>query len=380
MSTSAADDKPMGYSPALPPADQPLARPPPGQTTNLDHPPSNSYHVYIAAAVCIPFILIFAIVRMYVTIRLREHRSKDDYTFMLATVCTLIYISLVIALLSKGLFGTHVWDLTLGDLRNTPFLLVLLLESLWGPFVWFIKLSLLQLYLYLFGRLQWMKRLAWIAILVTGLFYFSITIAKIALCAPRESETYIMAFSTRRCNNTRVLGVVTGVFNIVSDLYLLVLPVPAVWKLQVSGRDKFRSLAAFMTGIIALNASILGLYYRVRANSAVDDTWKIMPLYLAILIEMTCGIIVLCMPSVAKIMKEHNITVFGYFNRVNSDANQQGTSVRMVKLPEFSSLRNKLSHLKSKHGHKTSYNSDTQLGTNRSDSATLNDITALPKV
>lgn len=250
MSTSAADDKPMGYLPAIPSADQPLVRPPPGRTANLEHPESNSYHVYIAAAVCIPLIVIFAILRIYSTIRLRQRRSKDDYTFMLATVCTLIYISLVIALLSKGLFGTHVWDLTLGDLRNTPFLLVLLLESLWGPFVWFIKLSLLQLYLFLFERLEWMKRLAWIAILVTGLFYFSITIAKIALCAPRGSETYIMAFSTRRCNNTKVLGVVTGVFNIVSDLYLLILPVPAVLKLQVSDRDKFRSLTAFMTGIM----------------------------------------------------------------------------------------------------------------------------------
>lgn len=250
MSISTVQDMPVSNGPEELPADQPLALPPPGQTVNMTHPASNSYHVYITAAICIFLILIFAVLRTYSNIYIRRHRTLDDYTFMLATICTTIYISLVIALLSKGLFGTHVWELTLGELRNTPFLLVLLLESLWGPFVWFIKLSLFQLYLHLFGTLRWMKWVVWMGLVVTGLFYLSITVAKLAMCAPRGSQTYIMAFSTARCSRAKVLGVITGVFNILSDLYLLISPVPAILGLNVRTPKKMGTLAVFMTGIM----------------------------------------------------------------------------------------------------------------------------------
>ena len=250
MSTPVAEDMSNGHLPEVPPADQPLARPPPGQTANLDHPVSHSYEVYVTAAVCIPLILIFATLRIYNVIWIRRFRTPDDYTFMLATVCTIIWICLVIALLTKGLFGTHIWDLTLGDLRNTPFLMVLLLESLWGPFVFFIKLSLFQLYLYLFKSLRWLKHLVWAGITVTGLFYSTDTVAKIALCAPRGNQTYIMSFSSPSCHNSKALAVVTGVFNIISDLYLLVIPVPAILRLHTTPRRKTGTLAIFGTGIM----------------------------------------------------------------------------------------------------------------------------------
>ncbi|KAI4115016.1 MAG: hypothetical protein LQ338_007924 [Usnochroma carphineum] len=251
MSTSAAESRPVGYLPTIPPGKQPLALPPPGQTANLEHPESNAIRVYVAASICIPLIVSFAGLRTYNKIYVNPGRALDDYTFMLATVCTIVYISLVIALLSKGLFGTHIWDLTLGDLRNTPFLLVLIIEALWGPTIWLIKLSVFLMYLSLFDVLTWFKRLIWAGIAVSGLLYFSTTVAKLALCAPRGSETYIMAFSTPHCDSTKKLGVASGIFNIISDVYLLVLPVPVVWGLRITNkRKKFGVLAGFMTGFL----------------------------------------------------------------------------------------------------------------------------------
>ncbi|KAL8832082.1 MAG: hypothetical protein Q9170_005019 [Blastenia crenularia] len=239
-----------GYIPHVPPANQSLSQPPPGVAVNSGHPDSNSYHVYICAAICIPLILILASLRLYNTMRIIHARGTlDDYVFMLSTACTIAYISLVIAFLSQGLFGRHVWDLTLGDLKNTPFLLVLLLETIWGPLVWLVKLSLFLLYLRLFGTLTWMKRLVWLGIIFTGLFYLAISIAKLGMCAPRRHESYIMSFSTERCARTKQLGVVNGVFNIISDAYLFVLPIPAVLKLHTDHRRKCGLLAVFMTGM-----------------------------------------------------------------------------------------------------------------------------------
>ncbi|KAL8995928.1 MAG: hypothetical protein Q9188_006693 [Gyalolechia gomerana] len=379
MSISTVQDMPVSNGPEELPAGQPLAPPPSGQTAHLTHPASNSYHAYITAAICIFLILIFAVLRTYSNIYIRRHRTLDDYTFMLATICTTIYISLVIALLSKGLFGTHVWELTLGELRNTPFLLVLLLESLWGPFVWFIKLSLFQLYLHLFGTLRWMKWAVWMGIVVTGLFYLSITVAKLAMCAPRGSQTYIMAFSTARCSRAKVLGVITGVFNILSDLYLLIIPIPAILGLNVRTPKKMGTLAVFMTGIIAVTASILGLIYRIKLNSNKDDTWRIVPFYLAVLVEMTCGIVVLSMPAIAQIARHHRGTIMGYFNRANSNANEQGTSIRMTNLPTFSSLRKKVFRGRTKHGHKCSDDSQAKICSLNTGGKALEEMAAVPE-
>ncbi|KAL8935111.1 MAG: hypothetical protein Q9211_004878, partial [Gyalolechia sp. 1 TL-2023] len=379
MSTSTAEDMPSNTLPGVDPADQPLASPPPGQTANLAHPASNAYHAYITAAICIFLILVFSILRIYSNVYIRDHRTLDDYPFMLASVCVLVYISLVVALLSKGLFGTHVWDLTLGDLRNTPFLLVLLLESLWGPFVWFIKLSLFLLYLHLFEPLRWIKKVVWMGIVVTGLFYFSITVAKLAMCAPRGSQTYIMAFSTARCSRAKVLGVITGAFNIVSDLYLLVIPIPAILGLQVSTARKRGLLAIFMTGFIAVIASILGIVYRIKVNSDMDDTWKIVPFYLAVLVEMTCGIVVICMPAMAQIARHRGRPNPGSVNRANGNANEQATSIPMTNLPTFAGLRTKLSRGRSRHGHRCSDDSRAQIRSNSSSGKALEEMTALPE-
>lgn len=239
----------MGYLPNLPPGRQPLTHPPPGRTANFEHSESNSIRGNVCAAVCMPVIVILATIRIYNKAYVKPGRTLDDYTFMLATVGALIYISLVIALLSKGFFGTHIWDLTVGDLRNSPFQLVLIIEVMWGPFVWLIKLSLFLMYLRLFEVLKWFKRLVWAGILCTGLFYISTSVAKIVLCAPRGGETYVIAFSKAQCGSTKQIGVVAGVFNIISDLYLLLIPMPAVWNLNTSKRNRLGILACFLTGI-----------------------------------------------------------------------------------------------------------------------------------
>ncbi|KAL8677664.1 MAG: hypothetical protein Q9186_005926 [Xanthomendoza sp. 1 TL-2023] len=395
----------VGYMPSPPPADMPsmpLAVPPPGLTPDFEHPASNSFHVTIAVAICIPIIVILASLRMYNLLCIHRQRTVADYTFMLATVWTIIYFGLVMALLNKGLFGIHIWELRLQDLTNTPFLLVLLLESLYGPFVWLIKTSLFLLYRQIFSTKRYLQNLVWAGVIVTGLFYWSTTIAKIALCAPRGHETYIMAFATARCGRTKSLAVGSGVFNVLSDLYLIVIPIPPTWSLHMKPRKKWRLIAVFLTGILAFNASALGLHFRVDVNRSLDDTWKIMPFYLSIIVEMTAGITVLCMPSIAAIVRHHKPAVMAYFNRNSAyrnqnsnqnsshdNENQQGTFYQMSKLRKEITTSNSQtveSQGNTRHGHmaKSSDDSAIQLRSHTPDSETLTEgpsaAAASPKI
>lgn len=230
--------------------DYPLAPPPSGQTPNFAHPQSNARQAIIGAIICILITVIFPSLRIYSNLFIRKHRSIDDYTFWLGAIGNLVFVSLSIGLLENGTFGHHNWELHLSDLRNTSFLDVLLLESL-GPIVVFIiKLSLILQFLCIFGRLRWMKLAAYYGITVMGLYYLSIVIARLAMCAPRGSETYVISLSTAHCRRVKVTGAITGGFNIVSDLYLLLLPIPAVLGLNRTLREKLGVLAIFMTGVM----------------------------------------------------------------------------------------------------------------------------------
>ena len=46
------------------------------------------------------------------------------------------------------------------------------------------------------------------------------------------------------------MAYIQGIFNVVSDFYLLILPIPVVWQLQMPSKRKIGVCAIFMTGIL----------------------------------------------------------------------------------------------------------------------------------
>ena len=116
-----------------------------------------------------------------------------------------------------------------------------------------IKLSLFLLYLEIFGRLHWLRLLVYYGILVTGLVYLGIMIAMAAYCAPKNGYTkfdYLSAIAADKCARNDYLNTWPGLFNILSDFYLLILPLPAVWGLQLPTRKKIGVCAMFLTGFM----------------------------------------------------------------------------------------------------------------------------------
>ena len=52
------------------------------------------------------------------------------------------------------------------------------------------------------------------------------------------------------CKNTQILTLISGVVNVVTDLYLLVLPIPSLMLLKMQGRRKLGLLLIFMAGFM----------------------------------------------------------------------------------------------------------------------------------
>ena len=122
---------------------------------------------------------------------------------------------------------------------------------MYGLVAFCAKLSLFLLHYRLFATHNWIRYLVYAGISSSFVFYTTTTAVDGYLCLPHHGESWVLALLTPRCHRQVVLvAYVQGPFNILSDLFLLLLPLPAVWKLQVSPQKKFGIIAIFLTGLL----------------------------------------------------------------------------------------------------------------------------------
>ena len=71
-------------------------------------------------------------------------------------------------------------------------------------------------------------------------------IATAVLCVSHASSTRLHPI----CTNGDVLTVFTGVGNVLTDFYLLVLPIPLVMHLKLKNQQRMGLLCIFMAGLV----------------------------------------------------------------------------------------------------------------------------------
>ena len=127
---------------------------------------------------------------------------------------------------------------------------ILFFQSAYAAIIFIAKLSLFLLYRRLFFPNRTIRGFIYFGIVTTGIFYLFCVIFPIIVCSPRKGETRAMSQSSTRCAQEKVLGYIIPVFNVISDHYLLFLPISVVWKLQMPTRKKIEVSAVFLTGVL----------------------------------------------------------------------------------------------------------------------------------
>ena len=129
------------------------------------------------------------------------------------------------------------------------FQIVMVNNCLYGPVIFAVKASLFLLLYGIFGRLRWIRISIFAGLVVTGLWYISNVVVFAILSSPRAGQSYLEASFSPIYQKIETYGLVNSVFNIVSDFYLLILPIPAVLGLQMPTKRKLGVLAVFGTGL-----------------------------------------------------------------------------------------------------------------------------------
>ena len=127
--------------------------------------------------------------------------------------------------------------------------MIIVLELMYAPIIFCAKLSLFLLYHRLFGRHFWIRYLVYLGIFCSVAMYATGIIVYGYLCLPRSGQSWVKAVLSSRCHQQFIMvGYVRGSFNILSDLYLLLLPLPAVWQLHLPVRKRLGIAIVFLTG------------------------------------------------------------------------------------------------------------------------------------
>ncbi|KAK9416942.1 putative Integral membrane protein [Seiridium unicorne] len=298
-------------------AGYPLQTPPSGVIPNFENGETTAYQLYITAGVCIPLVAVFSLFRLLNVTRLGRKTFAMDETdtlheviFVLGFVLCLAFIAMTLAAVDHGVFGHHAWDVRLADVTQRVIMLSLLLELIAPLAICAVKISVLTLYLRIFGSsLIWMRVTCVVGIVLLLGYHISFTTAFGVMCAPDSKAGYsqvalLMAFVSDKCVRTRILVLLMGIGNTLCDLVLLLLPLPVIWNLQMPLRRKLKTSAVFLIGISACIASLIGLATRVQYYSTDSDQIRIVvPLWATAMAEMAAGILICCGPSAAVVTR-----------------------------------------------------------------------------
>ena len=113
------------------------------------------------------------------------------------------------------------------------------------------KISILILYLRLFAVNKIFRYLTWTTMFFVAGYLFANLWTQIFGCSPRSK--YWLPDTPGHCIDYTKAGLAYGAMNVVSDLIIFILPLPIVWRLKLTRREKAGVSIIFMSGAMYAN-------------------------------------------------------------------------------------------------------------------------------
>ncbi|MCJ1440799.1 MAG: hypothetical protein MMC23_001285 [Stictis urceolatum] len=275
--------------------DDPALEPPRGVKPNFVNPYNLNDIAFPVTAIAYAITTILLAVRVYTRLFVMKMWATEDYLCVVGWIAFVIYAAFSLMGFKTG-GGTHQYDLTVAQIIPVGYWV-----NASGPTYCFsamaIKLSILTQFRNIFFPIKRTNLMFWGTWGLSTLcvvFYLLMALLTIFHCNPRSKAWD--PFVDGQCISNGLIQVVTGLFNIVTDLILLLMPQRIIWKLQLPWRRRLTIASVFCVGLLACAASIFRLYFTIRVNSTNDVTFGVGQFGLWITAELTCGLICACVP------------------------------------------------------------------------------------
>ncbi|KAJ3575422.1 hypothetical protein NPX13_g4037 [Xylaria arbuscula] len=280
----------------------PALAPPPGVTSNLEHPPNSNVLGIVVTTLCLAISTVVFVLAAYAKLFCIKKVHIEDF-FVLAS------------------YFLHVGSL------------------LYSVSIMLLKVAILVQWIRIFvprgskGSFYWTS---YVLTLANVLLYSSIVISICTACRPYNRIWDETADGTCGANR-EIIYIAGAVGNLVSDVIITLLPQRVIWKLQVKTQKKIGIAFIFFVGLLTIIAGGFKVDASVHLYLDDDKIYQTSGVAVWAFAEVTCVLLVYCVPSIPKIFKGSRISVkflssFTSWVRLRSMQTDSGTG---SSLPSF---------------------------------------------
>ncbi|KAF2443255.1 hypothetical protein P171DRAFT_433553 [Karstenula rhodostoma CBS 690.94] len=247
-------------------------------------------------------------IRTYTKLVIVKKFASDDWCLFLAWITSIPVQSLIVYRAPTGLIGIHAWELT-GYQLNTIAKITMATTVLYSPALAFAKMSFLCFYLNI-NPDQTFHIGVYITMFVVIGSCVGVVVSLLAACTP-FAKNIDVALKEGECINKASLYIATGVLNIITDIMVLVLPIPMVVGLQMVRSRKIMLILLFSIGSITCITSAVRVALLPPMLTTTDSSWDTVYPSLWILIEASLIIITGSLPTMRLFLRHVAPTLIG---------------------------------------------------------------------
>ncbi|KAL5339942.1 hypothetical protein BJX70DRAFT_362329 [Aspergillus crustosus] len=275
----------------------------------------------VTQCLCIPIVSIFVILRFSIRAWYKQWATVEDWTCLTAWLLFMGYcgIAIVVGNYGGGYHYYHVSDADLVLFRKFCYVATVL----YCPMALIVKITLLSMLIRIFAPYKNKVRFIYGFLACLAIYYIIAEIVKIRMCDPVPA--YWTLDPTASCLDQRAALIADSVISVVSDILILVLPLPLTWSLQMSRNRKLRVIGLLSAGGLATAFSIYRLVLVLRDGSSPDMTIVFTCVILSGNAEGGMGLICACLPSLnilIRKMRDHSY-------KSNRDYQEQTSSIQL---------------------------------------------------
>lgn len=340
---------------SLPPEEQqailngPAVPPPDNVVPNFTNPQSQNTAPRVILGFCLAVNTILVGLRVYSRLFIVKKTTYADYLIVPTYALFVAFVAILFVLVENYGYFIHTWDY---QAKSVSPIIYNYLNSicLYAVTLGLIKVAILLEWLHIFAPKGTRNYFFWCAHLllwVNALFYFAAVIVLNVSCTPRAK--YWNRLLPGKCIDDIPLDIASAVLNFAVDVGILLLPQRVIWTLNMSPKNRVGVSAIFGLGILAVATAGYRAVFTVQKRHSVDTTWDYSLISILLAVEITCGFVVVCLPSCPKAL--HAMGVFNLYSRIKStfvtrDSGSVGNNSNSQRFGSNSSwprLRNKTS-------------------------------------
>lgn len=164
------------------------------------------------------------------------------------------------------------------------------------------KLAILVLYRQIFVT-KWHRNISNLIIGIMFLNWIVSLVLNIVICMP-FAYAWNKTIVGGHCMNQMQLYIWFSLPNLLTDLAILILPLPAIWRLQMSKNQKIGVTITLLTGSFGIITAIVRLIVFITIDVFEDITWHGIEIMVWTTIEPGVYLIAACLPSLRSLIKD----------------------------------------------------------------------------